>query len=576
MTSTQTNVAAMTALQTLRTITNNMGETQRQISSGLRVQVAADNAAYWSISTTMRSDRMAISAVSDALGLGAAKVDVAYSATSSIVDILTEFKARLVAAKEDGVDKEKIQEELQQLNAQAESIVMSASFSGVNWLKTDEPNHLMDVNEFTSSVVSSFVRSDDGSVSVKKMNVDLKSTSMLNAGGGGILQKDVWGVGDIGGFADADMNASAHNGHETHTFTGPATFSSTDYIEFSVVVDAFGADTGVTFTNLRIDKTVVDAALGTADGIINDVPEMGKVLQKVFDDNGVPLWVGPNSSFTQFGTTATVFEIGSRENSGHIGSSIDVFGVTSDFGGVYPAGFALGLETAPVSNHDNMFPKGKLAFTEPFSVRGKAEILFDVQVNGGAIQTVTIDKSAVDAALGTTNGYIGDRDDFAAVLAYVTAGTGVTATATDWEYPGVVVFTADPTIYPRAGNPAARFSVSNVRANIPWTLNFDLAEVDVTSDAFTIDEYIDGVEYMLQRSISSASALGAISKRINMQSEFAAKMMSTVDKGVGRLVDADMNEMSTRLKALQTQERLAIQSLSIANTNAESIMQLFR
>jgi flagellin len=52
--------------------------------------------------------------------------------------------------------------------------------------------------------------------------------------------------------------------------------------------------------------------------------------------------------------------------------------------------------------------------------------------------------------------------------------------------------------------------------------------------------------------------------------------MSTIDKGVGRLVDADMNEVSTRLKALQTQEQLAIQSLSIANHNAQNVMQLFR
>ena len=45
--------------------------------------------------------------------------------------------------------------------------------------------------------------------------------------------------------------------------------------------------------------------------------------------------------------------------------------------------------------------------------------------------------------------------------------------------------------------------------------------------------------------------------------------------GVGRLVDADMNEESPRLKALQTQEQLARQSLQIANTNAENILALF-
>ncbi|QSZ57546.1 flagellin [Rhizobium sp. ZX09] len=578
MTSILTNIAAMAALQTLRTIGASMADTQRQVSSGLRVQRASDNAAYWSIATTMRSDNMATAAVHDALGLGAAKVDTAYAGTEAIVEILEKFKARLVAATEEGVDRSKIQEELAQLNAQAENVVSSSSFSGVNWLKTDEPAHLSEAAALTSSVVSSFVRSDSGSVAVKKMNVDLKTTSMLNAGGGGILQKDVSGVGDIGGFADASMNAYAHNGHEIHDFTGPATFGATDYIEFSVVVDAFGADAGATFSNLRIDKTIVDAALSTTDGTINDAFDMGKVLQWVFTANSVPAWSIVPPAFTGFGVGATRFELGSAETSAHIGSSIDVIGVTSDFGGVHPAGFGLGLEDAPPPglNHDNMIPKGVVTFTEPFDLRGTAEILFDVQVNGGAVQTVRIDKASVDAALGTTDGHVGDRDDFATVLAYVTAGTGVTAISNDWEYPGVIVFTADPAMYPEAGNKAVQFNVSNVRTNIPWTLDFDLAEVDVTTDTFTIDEYIDGVEYMLGRAISSASTMGAIKTRIDIQTNFADTLMDSIEKGIGRLVDADMNEASTRLKALQTQEQLATQSLSIANTSAEGILQLFR
>ena len=55
MTSILTNSAAMAALQTLRSIDNSLETTQARVSSGLRVETAADNAAYWSIATTMRS-----------------------------------------------------------------------------------------------------------------------------------------------------------------------------------------------------------------------------------------------------------------------------------------------------------------------------------------------------------------------------------------------------------------------------------------------------------------------------------------------------------------------------------------
>jgi flagellin len=71
----------------------------------------------------------------------------------------------------------------------------------------------------------------------------------------------------------------------------------------------------------------------------------------------------------------------------------------------------------------------------------------------------------------------------------------------------------------------------------------------------------------------AASNLGAVNKRISMQEDFVANLMDSIDSGIGRLVDADMNEESTRLKALQTQQQLGIQSLSIANTNSQNILR---
>ena len=45
--------------------------------------------------------------------------------------------------------------------------------------------------------------------------------------------------------------------------------------------------------------------------------------------------------------------------------------------------------------------------------------------------------------------------------------------------------------------------------------------------------------------------------------------------GVSSLVDADMNEASTKLQALQTQQQLGVQSLSIANQSSQIILKLF-
>ncbi|MBV1781698.1 flagellin, partial [Hoeflea sp.] len=102
-----------------------------------------------------------------------------------------------------------------------------------------------------------------------------------------------------------------------------------------------------------------------------------------------------------------------------------------------------------------------------------------------------------------------------------------------------------------------------------------IALTGATTDA-QVDDMIRVVDSILTQMTDAASNLGAVNKRIEMQDDFVSNLMDSIDSGVGRLVDADMNEESTRLKALQTQQQLGIQSLSIANSNSENILSLFR
>ena len=323
MTSIMTNSAAMSALATLRSINNDMETTQNRVSSGYRVETASDNAAYWSIATTMRSDNKALSTVQDALGLGAAKVDVAYTGMNSAIDVVTEIKAKLVAAREPGVDKTKIDKELTELKNQLVSISESASFSGENWL-----NNTTTAAAGTKEIVGGFNRDVDGNVSITTLDVDTDSTTLIGAANEslGILTKDI----------DADLLQA--------TTTG----------------------------------------------------------------------------------TAAMYRL---------------------------------IDT------------------------------------------------------GSTTG---------------TPSTG--------------------------------------------TL---IALTSATTDT-QVDEMIRVVDSMLTQMTDAGANLGAVNSRVSMQEDFVSNLMDSIDKGIGRLVDADMNEESTRLKALQTQQQLGIQALSIANSSSQNILSLFR
>ncbi|UXT41642.1 flagellin [Agrobacterium tumefaciens] len=561
MTSILTNMAAMAALQTLRTIGANMADTQRQVSSGLRVQTAADNAAYWSISTTMRSDNMALSAVSDALGLGAAKVDVAYAGMESTIDVLSEFRAKLVAAKEDGLDRGKIQTELDQLKDQLLSIATSASFNGVNWLNTDAPENLWGLSSLPTSITSSFIRSADGSVRVGTTDIDVADISLFNVGGGGALQKDIRSLGDIGGFRYSSPNSHGAWGRQNWQMTGPITLNASDNITFDITVDASALSAGDTYAAVTITKSTIDAALGTTDGQINNSIDYAAVFRQAFADAGISgVDVGATGGF---GTLLFV----STEASSHPGASISLSNVLDSTGS--DAGGLVGA--TPISDAPGGYARDTFPFTSPFRVYRDVAFSFTFSVNGDTQRTVTVDRDLVDATLGTSDGWVNSASDLASVLNAAVSGVGLIVS----EIAGANVFDVDPAIYPDMGYRSS-LVVGNVTDNLGPAPNFDIVDVDITDSANDLDNYLSGVDAMLQKVISGAATLGAVKTRVDMQQDFAQTLMDSIDKGIGRLVDADMNEASTRLRALQTQEQLAMQSLQIANANAENVMMLFR
>ena len=430
MTSIMTNAAAMAALQTLRMIDQNLETTQARVSSGYRVETASDNAAYWSISTTMRSDNGALSAVQDALGLGAAKVDTAFEGVDTAIEVVKSIKAKLVAAYGVGNDRVKIQEEIKQLQDQLKSISESASFSGENWLQAKiSDGQTPPVEEpVTKRIVASFTRTSSGAVGVTTVNYSLDSSTVLFDLSGGKL-----------GILDSEETfiQKTEVPATVTTTTPPSTVVTQNYLLPSLTGKEIAALTPA-YTSQTVDL-YVDTA-GTAGYL------------KVSEDK----WVAVTKTD--------------------------------------PA-------TAP-------------AVTTPASTTGSPAAPWYYNVTGAP------DPASRNLKISMTTLDINKLNELA-----TTMGT-------------------------------------------------------MTGKTYTAEDVLDVMESFVDRKVeamtSAAASLGSLQSRIKLQEDFVSSLMDVIDKGIGRLVDADMNEESTRLKALQTQQQLGIQSLSIANSNAENILSLFK
>ncbi|MCV2881794.1 flagellin [Actibacterium sp. XHP0104] len=104
---------------------------------------------------------------------------------------------------------------------------------------------------------------------------------------------------------------------------------------------------------------------------------------------------------------------------------------------------------------------------------------------------------------------------------------------------------------------------------------FGLGGIDVTTNAGA-EAALGNIETLINNAIDASAAFGSAEGRIETQSDFISKLTDALQTGIGSLIDADMEAASARLQALQVQQQLGTQALSIANQAPQNILSLFR
>jgi flagellin len=419
----------MVALQTLRSINQSLEETNNRVSTGYRVNDAADNAAYWSIATTLRSDNNALGAVRDSLGVGSSAAKATYTGLNAAKDILDQIKSKLTTATGD-VDRAKVQLEIDALLSQLRSVADQAALSGDNWLSTGSST------DFSRQIVSALSRDSSNQLVVGTIDVDITAVRLYGDGTTqfGILDKTI----DLTTYTATGANAATVE-------TAAVDFAAADdVVSFSISKNGAPAVV-VSITQ----QTLADA--GLSDTSIRSNADLRAVLTQAISDAGIN------------------------------GVSVDV---------------------------DS---SGNVSFS--------------------SLDNLTVSYAAATGTSGLDPADLGLNVDTDGDMTTSTASAGAIA----------------------------------------------VADIDISTASFAeVVGYLRVVDQALSEVTEAATQIGAVQTRIDSQLNFVKALMDAKTTAVGTLVDAEMEEESTKLKALQTQQQLAVQSLSIANANSQNILLLFR
>jgi len=589
VTSLLTNISAMTALTTLKGINSQLDATSNRVSTGQRVSTAADNAAYWSIATTVRTDNASLSAVKDSLGLGSSAVDTAYNGLNSILSDMQNLRAKLQTALQPGVDRAKVQTEVAALQSKMKATADSSNSSGQNWLSVNSSS-ANTAYQPTQKVVAGFSRDSAGTINFSMINVGVQSIKLYDTNSTSVTTAAT--NAQIVGTTSLTGTGAFSAGAGTADFSGPN--------EVGMTFTLGGVSTTLSLNAASLKSAAKDLTKVTTDEFLKalnnqiSASSLSGKLSAGLDDAG-------RLTFTTTDTgSSTSLDVKVASPSANSKKLIDVgFGTTTGVatsaivtGGLFSAFDLSGSNTKTISINDGTTTKNITLDAAAYTALSPKTSGSNAAVNGTDVAAMLNSVLSATTASKVSAAFAGGRitlssSDTGTASTVIIAGAdaaafGFAAATTNGLAAGTVVARTG------SGTNAGTTQAQGILDTNVGTYNaqfgggsFSIANIDIsklvgTNGDADLSAVITAVDKAISKVTDAGTKLGASKTQIDGQKTFVDTLMKANDRTIGILVDADIEEESTKLKALQTQQQLAVQALSIANSGSQTVLSLFR
>jgi len=642
-----TNYNSLVALQNLQATQQMLAQTQNQISTGLKVSSAKDDAATWAISTAMKSNISNLQQTSANLSQSDSVVGTAVSATNTIASLLTKISTAVTSAESPTASTSltSIQNNIKSYIAQIQSTIDGSSVNGVNLLNSSGST------QFLASVNA------NANGTTTPTYINLAQQNLATTGSGALAALSSLSVQDVGStvlanvtdsnqavtyaptvaagqvqFAYTDANGKAQSIGVTTTAATQAnlvqqlnansTFSSlftatatANYTAASLGVIANGATATFSYTDSGgVSHSVTTGNTGAAT-VANLITTLNNTagFSNYFtasSDGSAGINIDANNAGIAAGLTAGALggaavnggtAVNVTPNSGAtLNGSITIeaktraIGASNTIGALSGAGVGGGTVTGTTSTTLNFQDNEPLSLGQQFALTYNTNT---AAVAGSTADQKTVILQVANDASGTSLGTNSNGDQIIAVnSAVVTAfnatgaqiagefktallGSGGSGNTSLETIAGTSDFDNAAGVANRLGVAVATGSAGAGAGNSALVISATGAGtqlVSLTPPATNYSTLLNTVNTATNTVTTYGAQLGSAQNQIEGQKTFVDSLTSTLQNAVSNMIDADMSSESARLTALQVQQQLGTQALSIANQAPQNILSLFK
>ena len=338
-------------------------------------------------------------------------------------------------------------------------------------------------------------------------------------------------------------------------------------------------------SSLSLGESTVSVARQAAEDVVSKLQDMQDLIVSAQGENVDRTTLNDQLSALRDGITKTIESAQFNGLNLLDGSSTTATSVLASLNRDSSGNVSTSSITVDRRNLTSGAYAAKAVFTGTTGASGNADT-FATAIDGGASADLIIDNTTALAEGDSISITIGDKtatytvkaaDVVTGVTTEDMVATGLKAAIDDLGISGLQV------VYD-SGSPGQLTLNNTGTTDLAVTGSFrnegagELAGLDSLdiSSASGASSAMSAISGLIKNATAAAAYYGSAETQISSQADFLSKLSDAMTTGIGSLVDADMEEASARLTALQTQQQLGIQALSIANQQPQTILSLFQ